>query len=195
MKLIIGLGNPGKRYKNTRHNIGFRVVDRLAEIFNATSLTCKMCRAHLAGVRKGEKEKIFLAKPQTYMNKSGEAVAALANFYKVKPVNIWVIYDDIDLPLGKLRIRTGGGSGGHKGVESIIRQLGTREFVRFRFGIKSSVKSEKLKTKNYRDTTEFVLSPFDKEEEETVKEMIEKVAEAVKVALEKGIEAAMNRYN
>lgn len=150
MILIIGLGNPGKKYQNTRHNIGARVVDKLPK-------------------RSGS----IVVKPQTFMNQSGKAVKALIKFNKTNPENLWIIHDDIDLPLGKIRISKGRGSGGHKGVQSIINELGTKDFWRLRIGV--SPKSGKPQ-----NVEKFVLQNFTKSEEKIIKEVIEKVAQEIK---------------
>jgi len=222
MKLIIGLGNPGKKYIKTRHNIGFRVADGLIKKLGsencrrrakATMATARKLKSKLkALISEGifNNEKILLAKPQTFMNLSGQAVKILSTYYKINPQNIWVIHDDIDLPLGRFKISQNISSAGHKGVQSIIDNLGTKDFVRFRIGIKqianrksqiaklsilrSSATAEdgQLKTKNLE---KFVLEKFSKDEEEIVKQIIKKTTNALLVALEDGIEKAMNEYN
>ncbi len=131
MKLIVGLGNPGKDYEDTRHNIGFMVVDKLAREIGRDTLVWNQDDKRSAFVAKvGE---LVIAKPVTFMNNSGVAVKKLADFYKIDPVDVWVIHDDLDLPIGKIRIRNQGGTAGHNGVESIITHLGTDKFLRFRF--------------------------------------------------------------
>jgi len=167
MILIVGLGNPGKKYTKTRHNIGFRVIDQLQ------SLNLK---------------KVILAKPKTFMNLSGKTVKLLIARYRLPVTNLWVIHDDIDIPLGKIRIVKNRGSGGHKGVESIIKELGTKNFVRFRIGI--CPKSGKPK-----NPENFVLQNFSRKEEESTKNAIKKTAEAVELFLKKGPEKAMNMFN
>ena len=167
MILIVGLGNPGKKYQETRHNLGFRVIDELGFL---------------------KDKKIILTKPKTFMNLSGKAVKSLMTKYKVPPLNLWVIHDDIDLPLGKIRISKGRGAAGHKGVESIIKELKTKNFVRFRIGIQPKI----YKPKNIE---KFVLQKFNKDEERIVKEVIKKSAEAIEFALTQGIEKAMSKYN
>ncbi len=166
MILIVGLGNPGEKYTKTRHNIGFRVIDQLQ------SLNLK---------------KVILAKPKTFMNLSGKAVKSLITKYKMPTTNLWVIHDDIDLPLGKIRIVKNRGSAGHKGVESIIRELKTKEFIRFRIGISQFAQNQK--------SNEFVLKNFTKNEEKIVKKLIKKIAEAIEFSLKEGIEKAMSRFN
>ncbi len=167
MFLIVGLGNPGKKYERTRHNIGSRIIDELD---------------FLSG------EKIILSKPKTFMNLSGKAIKPLIKKYKIKPDNLIVIHDDIDLPLGKIRIVKNRGAAGHKGVESIIKELKTKDFVRFRIGILP--KSGKPK-----NPENFVLQKFNKEEEKIVKEVIKKTAEAIEMAIKEGVEKAMSKYN
>lgn len=150
MYLIIGLGNPGKKFQNTRHNIGFRVVDELPK-----------------------RKDFIIIKPRTFMNQSGKAVKALVKFYKIKLENLWVVHDDIDLPLGKIRISRGRGSAGHKGVESIIRELGTKEFWRVRIGVCPRAGKPK-------NVEKFVLQKFTKEEEKILKEVIKEVIREIK---------------
>ncbi len=151
MLLIVGLGNPGKEYEKTRHNIGFRVIDELA---------------------KQKPNDVVLLKPQTFMNNSGEAVFAAVNFYKIKPADLWVIHDDIDLPIGEIKISENRGSAGHKGVESIIQKLGTKDFNRIRIGI--------CPTKGKPEAVEkFVLQNFTKTEEKTIKEVIERTIQTI----------------
>lgn len=165
--LIFGLGNPGKKYENTRHNVGSKAIDEL-ESLNLTN--------------------VVLIKPQTFMNESGKAVKSLIRQYKIKPDNLIVIHDDIDLPLGKIRIVENRGSAGHKGVESIIQTLKTKNFTRLRIGILP-------KSGKPRNPEDFVLQKFKKEEEKIIKEMIEKTVEAVEMIFEEGLEKAMNRFN
>src|SRR3989344_2456920 len=157
MKLIVGLGNPGTKYKDTWHNIGFITVD-LMQKKHLTEFPKFKKSAKLAAEVSQEvisKDKIVLAKPQTYMNKSGEAISAIARFYKIKPADVWVIHDDIDLPFGKIRISKNSSSAGHNGIKSVIEGLGTQEFVRFRIGIGPE---EDLKI----PTDKYVLQKIDK---------------------------------
>ncbi len=204
MILIVGLGNPGEKYEKTRHNIGFRAVDEIAANFQfpliagqlqgggKRRLVClfKFQKIFNAQISKGEisgKETI-LAKPQTFMNLSGKSVKILTKTYNLEPENIIIVHDDIDLPLGKIKIATGRGAAGHKGVESIIKALGTKNFVRFRIGILP--KSGKPK-----NPEKFVLQNFNKEEEKIINEVIKKSAEAVETILKEGLEKTMNKYN
>jgi PTH1 family peptidyl-tRNA hydrolase len=167
MILIVGLGNPGKKYEKTRHNLGFRVVDELGFL---------------------NREKIVLVKPKTFMNLSGKAVKSLIKKYKMPIINLWVAHDDIDIPLGKIRISKGRGAAGHKGVESIIKELGTKNFIRFRIGILP-------KTGKPKKPEKFVLQKFNKNEERIVKEVIEKAMKAIDFSLKEGLEKAMSKYN
>lgn len=199
MKLIIGLGNPGKKYQYTRHNIGFMVVEKLVKELLPVTKSEKAWR----GEKKFSAEicklpgDILLAKPQTYMNKSGISVLSLVSFYKIKLFDLWVVHDDIDLPLGKLRIRTGGGSAGHNGVESIIKNVG-EGFVRFRLGIGRG-KLDLQHTADYnlhrREIEKYVLSPFRDNEGGNLKHLVKNTVEALNIAIKKGIEKAMNRFN
>lgn len=183
MFLIVGLGNPGVKYQNTRHNIGFMFVDRLAEVsgirFSSSDRT-------LWG--KGEvygKEAIII-KPQTFMNLSGDAVQRVVSSNSVPLESIITAYDDLDLPLGKIRLRKGGGSGGHRGIASMIERLGSSAFPRLRLGIGRPADG---------DIVEYVLSPFAPGEWDMVEEMIDKAVSSVEVFVKEGIEPAMNRFN
>lgn len=182
MKLIVGLGNPGGKYESTRHNIGFMVADKLARELLTGAVLWKEDSDRKSLVAKvGD---VILAKPQTFMNNIGLAVAALIRYYKLKPEDLWVLHDDIDLPLGKIRIREKGGTGGHHGIESIIAAIKTDAFVRFRLGIG--------KKKNVVD---FVLSRFNRHEAGSLKHLVKRGTEAVRIALMDGIDKAMNRFN
>ncbi len=168
MILVVGLGNPGKKYEKTRHNVGARAIDELEVL---------------------DLKNVILAKPKTFMNESGKAVKPLIEKYKIKPEDLIVIHDDIDLPLRKIRIVRNRGSAGHKGVESIIRELKTENFIRFRIGIQP----QSGKPKNPEN---FVLQKFNKEEEKIVKEeVIKKIAEASELFLKEGLEKTMTKYN
>jgi len=189
MKLIVGLGNLGEKYANSRHNLGFMVLDELAEKMLPLSKTRwqidKKANSQFIKVD----SQLILVRPQTMMNASGFAVAKLASFYKVKPEDIWVVHDDIDLPLGKIKIRLGGAAGGHRGVESIIEQLGTDQFVRFRLGIGHPGRGSDQLVEKY------VLRRFDVNDASKVKKVIKKAVQAIKVALDDGLEKTMNRFN
>lgn len=193
--LIIGLGNPGKRYEDTRHNIGFMAVDYLS---GANSIKCSNLDFNSRWGRGiiCERE-VILAKPQTFMNLSGKAVKALSGFFHKESEDIVVIYDDIDLDLGTIRIRAKGSSGGHRGMESIIEQLGTKNFPRIRLGI-GRPRDERQEARGKRsevDVAEYVLSPFSKEEKATLKQALEMIKDAVDIIVKDGIEKAMNRFN
>jgi PTH1 family peptidyl-tRNA hydrolase len=183
--LIVGLGNPGRKYQFTRHNIGFRVIDRLSRELsiplNKKSLLTKWGKGTW-----GENE-LVLAKPQTFMNLSGEAVIRLVKFFQVKTKNMIVIHDDLDLSLGEIRIREKGGGGGHKGVESIIHSLETHDFIRVRLGIGRPEKKGNEK--------DYVLGTFDNREKEILSKQIINGKEAVKIIICEGTAIAMNRFN
>jgi peptidyl-tRNA hydrolase, PTH1 family len=175
MKLIAGLGNPGERYKNTRHNIGFMVVDQLVSIEELPA--CKLSdkfRAEIVEGRAGG-EKLLLVKPTTMMNLSGESVQKLMHFYKIEPHDIWVIHDELDLPLGKLRIRRRGSSGGHNGVQSIIDHIG-EDFWRFRVGVTGAERTE-------RPAEQYVLEAFNDDEREGLDRIVAGVARSVEQVL------------
>lgn len=185
MFLLVGLGNPGIRYALTRHNVGFWVVDEVAARGKAgfqevTGQSC-LARTMLAG------KKVILAKPLTYMNRSGLAVHALLRYFSLGLENLLIIYDDLDLPLGRLRLRPKGGSGGHNGLSSIIAFLGTEEFPRLRLGIGHPEEAE--------SGAAYVLSPFTPVEEEQMLETVRLAADALELFLSNGLEEAMNRYN
>lgn len=188
--IIVGLGNPGKKYEKTKHNVGFLTLDSLRSRLGGFS-DWKESKKFQAEISEGEiaNQKVIMAKPQTFMNNSGKAVNSLTKNYKLKAKNLFVVHDDIDLPLGKIRISIGRSSAGHKGVESIIKELGTKDFVRFRIGIKPRGSERK------QEIEKFVLKKFDKPEEKILKEVIEKTIEAMKTAIREGLEKAMNEYN
>jgi PTH1 family peptidyl-tRNA hydrolase len=185
VKLVVGLGNPGRRYQATRHNIGFAVADALARRLD-TEFEHGRSNALTARVGRGAGA-ILVVKPLTMMNLSGEAVGALASFYKVDPSDIIVMADDVNLPLGRLRLRARGSAGGHNGFKSIIGCLGTDAFPRLRVGVgRGDVR---------RDLADHVLATFDDDERDEVTNAIARAADAVETFLAEGIEAAMNRYN
>ena len=185
MYLIVGLGNPGSRYRGTRHNIGFRAIEAIASChkiqLNHTDRLSQWGR----GVMKGEE--VLLAKPLTYMNLSGQAVCFLMSGFHLTPHNLLVLYDDMDLPLGKIRVRDKGSSGGHKGLESIIQQVGTPCFTRLRIGIGRPL--------NQQGARDYVLTGFSEEELITVNKVIEVVTRCVEVVLIEGPLRAMNTCN
>ncbi|MEK7723557.1 MAG: aminoacyl-tRNA hydrolase [Acidobacteriota bacterium] len=181
--LIVGLGNPGEKYANTRHNLGFMLIDLLAREAN-TTVKREECRA-LIGRSEIENEIVELVKPQTYMNLSGEAVAGLLQ--KREDAKIIVITDDLALPLGKIRIRPKGSDGGHNGLKSIIACLRTQDFIRIRIGIQPEHPIS--------DTKRFVLEKFSKSDFETVDKVLETSADAIRVIIKDGVEKAMAQYN
>lgn len=180
MILIIGLGNPGEKYELTRHNVGFMALDRLAKEFGGKFEFNKKFNADFVKLTT-EGEEVILAKPQTFMNCSGDAVQAFSRFYDINFSDIWVIHDDLDIEIGKIRIRKGGSSAGQKGVQSVIDRLGTDSFVRFRVGIQSE---HEIKI----PAEDFVLRKFRKEEQEIIDEEIEKIVELIKKSLKTEIE-------
>lgn len=183
--LIVGLGNPGKQYQNTRHNFGFMVLDELAKTLNIEFSRMQ----HQAMVTKTHYHErlLILAKPRTFMNNSGRSVRALANFYKIPNENILVIFDDADLDFETIRLRKEGGSSGQKGMASIIQSLGTEGFPRMRLGLG--------RPHGRMETADFVLLPFSKQEQETLPFLLKKAVEAVLTFVDEGIDAAMNQYN
>lgn len=186
MVIIAGLGNPTREYENTRHNIGFMAIDALADKYNISVMDCK----HKALIGKGviNGTKVVLVKPLTYMNLSGEAVRAVVDYYKVDAASeLIVIYDDISLDVGQLRIRKKGSAGGHNGIKNIIANLGDDTFLRIKIGVGE-------KPKGY-DLADYVLGHFSKEELEVMKDSLEKVDGAVNLMLEDEVDMAMNRYN
>ncbi len=194
MQLIVGLGNPGAKYEHTRHNIGFMVVDKL--VGNKATWTFeKKFSAEIVKMT----DDFIVAKPQAYMNRSGLSVATLSQFYKIPADSIWVVHDDIDLPLGKLRIRKGGASAGHNGVDSIITLLGSESFVRFRLGIgrgKLNQKKHADQNLHRREIERFVVSPFTSQyESKEAGRLIKHTVNALKTAIGKGLEKAMTQYN
>ena len=192
MRIIVGLGNPGKKFEKTRHNLGFLVIENLKlKIKNFSDWKYeKKFKAEISRWRIGNK-KIILAKPKTFMNESGKSVKLLTRSYTLEPKNLIVIHDDIDLPLGKIKISIGRGSAGHKGVQSIIDELGTKNFVRFRIGIRP--KNNKQRTIN--NVKEFVLLKFNKREKKILKEVVKRTCQAIEVAIKEGGEKAMSRFN
>jgi len=188
MILIVGLGNPGKKLQKTRHNLGFQAVDEFKRKNNLPDFRLKKKLNSLITEGKFDNRKVILAKPQTFMNNSGFAVKSLIHFYKIKPQNVVVIHDDIDLPLGKIKIVKNRGSAGHKGVESIIGALRTKDFVRFRLGIQPKNGKPK-KVEN------FVLQNFSKKEEKIIKKILKTGREALEIMIREGLEKAMIQYN
>ena len=184
MKLIVGLGNPGREYANTRHNVGFRVVDELAKKgglrFDHRRAHAQIASGQIAGAD------VLLAKPQTMMNLSGDAVRGLLQWLSVEPSDLLVVYDDLDLPFGKIRLRERGSAGGHRGVQSIIDRLGTDAFARLKVGVG---RPEPL------DAVEYVLSPFAPEEQSELPGVLDRAVAAVESYLAEGLQMAMSRHN
>ncbi len=183
-KLVVGLGNPGARYANSRHNIGFMIADRFARAhevdFARKRFNAQIAEGDLSGQR------ILLVKPQTFMNLSGDAVGKLFAFYKIAPHDLLVIYDDLDLPLGKMRLRSRGSAGGHHGMESIIARIGTSDFPRLRVGIGRPDPDADI---------DHVLGSFDVAERAMMDETFARAVDAIDTWLADGITVAMNRFN
>lgn len=189
MIIIVGLGNPGEKYEKTRHNIGFLTVNSLQLTVNKFSDWRKKGEFQTEiSQGKIDDKKVILAKPLTFMNLSGKSVKLLTKTYNLEPKNLIIIHDDIDLPLGKIKITAGRGAAGHKGVESIIKAINSKNFIRFRIGIQPKIG----KPKNPED---FVLEKFNKGEEKAVREAIKRTVEAVEATINEGLEKAMSRYN
>jgi PTH1 family peptidyl-tRNA hydrolase len=190
MKMIVGLGNPGPEHARNRHNVGFQVLELFAErhglAFDRFRERARLAVGSLKGPDAGAR-RVLLVRPMTYMNLSGEAVAALSSFYKIAPADILVVCDDLDLPVGRIRLRPGGGAGGHKGVQSIIQHLGTNGFPRLRVGIG--------RPPGQMDPTVYVLHGFSAEQDAEMIFVRANAADAIEVWLTQGIEIAMNRFN
>jgi PTH1 family peptidyl-tRNA hydrolase len=180
IRLVAGLGNPGREYQRTRHNVGFMVLDRLAA---DAQLPWEYAEKWKAGWAKSD---VFLVKPATYMNRSGEAVAAIASFYKIASEEILIVLDDFALPLGRLRLRTQGSAGGHNGLESVLEHFGSDAVPRLRVGIGSAPSV---------GATDYVLGRFFEEEQPLLDATLRRAADAVKCAIDKGLIAAMNLFN
>lgn len=191
MKLIIGLGNPGPRYEGTRHNIGFMAVDALRERLKFGGFRDEV--KFKAEIARGEfnGDRVILVRPQTFMNLSGESVVAVKQFYKVGVEDIWAVYDDIDLPLGTLRIRESGSPGTHNGMKSLIQSLSSDGFPRFRLGIES----RGVLSPNQQDLSSFVLEPFRNEERSEVNQLVDHFVEAAVLALKKGVPEAQQTFS
>ncbi len=184
MKVIVGLGNPGVRYQWNRHNVGFQVMDRLAERFSIL-ISTKRFKA-LYGKGRINSEEVLLAKPLTYMNRSGEAVKEILNFFHTGVEELIVIHDDLDRAFGRLRFKRRGGDGGHQGVRSVIENLGRSDFIRLKVGIGRPPAGM--------DPADYVLTSFDKTERILLNEILSRTSESVAVMLVEGLETAMNRY-
>lgn len=185
MRLVVGLGNPGKRYQNTRHNVGFAVVDRVARVLDA-EISRRGFEGQYAEARDGG-ERLLLLKPETYMNLSGQAVRAAFDWHKLTPAEVLVICDDIHLETGHLRIRRKGSSGGQKGLDSVAQHLGTDEFARLRIGVGSPERADQW--------ANYVLEPIPVADAAVIDAAVERAAEAVRVWAREGVEVCMNRFN
>ena len=193
MKLIIGLGNPGQSYAHNRHNIGFMCLRHFART-HGIRFDKKQCQAR-TGAGEVAGNKLILARPQTYMNLSGESASRLVKKFKVSLNDLIIIHDDLDLPLGKIRIRQGGSSGGHNGIESTIAHLGSQDFTRIKVGIGRPPMTESSAEDKEAEVVAHVLNDFTPEEKEISTQVITKVNEAILHLLTKGLTSAMNRYN
>ncbi|MCP3979912.1 MAG: aminoacyl-tRNA hydrolase [bacterium] len=189
VRLVIGLGNPGERYRDTRHNVGFRVLDRLARRADVRFRADRILRsqAWIAKMR-GPSGRVVLAKPRTYMNRSGRAVATLCRRFAVPTEQVLTVYDDIDLQLGRMRIRPSGSSGGHNGIRSLMTELGSGEFLRVRIGIRGD-------RPEGQELADYVLGRFTADEESLVEPLTDLAADAVGCVLAEGVVAAMNLFN
>lgn len=183
MYIVAGLGNPGREYENTRHNVGFDVIDLLAKKYNIEVNRLKF-KGEYGETTIGQ-DKVLFIKPNTYMNLSGESLGEISKFFKVPSTNIIVIQDDVDLPLGRLRIRTTGSAGGHNGLKSIIAHLGTEDFVRIRIGVGQPAQ----------DMITHVLGKIPKEQQQVLNLVYKAASEAVEIVIKEGSEAAMNKFN
>jgi peptidyl-tRNA hydrolase, PTH1 family len=186
-QLIVGLGNPGTKYDRTRHNIGFDLVDSLAKRWQISLSDRKQFQGVYGEGFGSHNAKIRLLKPQTFMNLSGQSVRATIDWFKLTPASVLVVYDDLDLPLGKIRLRLSGSAGGHNGMKSIISHLGTQDFPRVRIGIGKSA--------GEKDTISHVLGKFSVIETPIVSEVIQLVNDSIEMSLKKGVEQAMSLYN
>jgi PTH1 family peptidyl-tRNA hydrolase len=183
--LLIGLGNPGREYRDNRHNIGFMVIDRLIVRLNARGMRVQSKAIVTSAMY--EERKLILAKPQTYMNLSGQSIQGLIHFYKLPVENMLIAFDDLDLPFGTIRLRPGGGAGGQKGFASAIEQLGTKEVARLRLGIG--------RPPGRMDPSDYVLQNFSREEMKFLSEIVERAADAALTFVVDGLNKAMNKYN
>jgi PTH1 family peptidyl-tRNA hydrolase len=184
--LIVGLGNPGSEYAKTRHNAGFAVVERLADRWAANWTYEKKFNSRIARARRGERQAV-LCEPQTYMNSSGEAVAAVASFYQAAVPQMLIVVDDADLPVGEIRLRPGGSSGGHHGLESIEQHLGTRDYARLRIGIGRQAGARQI--------TGYVLGRFDSTEAALIDKVLDVACDQTECWLKAGIQKAMSQFN
>lgn len=186
-QLIVGLGNPEPKYDKTRHNIGFEALDSFSERWNVPLQNNRRFKGLFGEGRSVAGDKIYLLKPLTYMNRSGEAIRAVVDWYKLPPESLLVIYDDMDLAVGRLRLRLSGSAGGHNGIKSTISHLGSQDFPRLRIGIGQSGPDK--------DTVSHVLGRFAPAEREAIQEVLQLTTEAVELGLKEGLEKAMSLYN
>jgi peptidyl-tRNA hydrolase, PTH1 family len=186
-QLIVGLGNPGTKYDRTRHNVGFDLLDSLAKRWQISLSDRKQFQGIYGEGFGSNNAKVRLLKPQTFMNLSGQSVRATTDWFKLPPASVLVVYDDLDLPLGKIRLRLSGSAGGHNGMKSIISHLGTQDFPRVRIGIGKSA--------GEKDTISHVLGKFSQIETPIVSEVIQLVNDSIELSLKKGVEQAMSLYN
>jgi PTH1 family peptidyl-tRNA hydrolase len=196
LRIVAGLGNPGPQYALSRHNIGFLVVDALADAhglrFGPRRFDAETARGRIAG------EEVLLAKPLTFMNLSGRSLAPMVAFHKVAPADLLVVHDDLDLEFGRLQLRERGGDGGHNGLRSIMAELGTRDFQRLRVGVgrpRLPDEAPEAAARGRRAVVDHVLSPFTPEEAPALERVIARAVEAIEAVLREGIARAMNRYN
>lgn len=189
MKLIIGLGNPGRKYMNTRHNAGFMVLDQLVQSLGSAFSDEAKFKGQLAELRHAQAGRVFFLKPQTFMNVSGESVVAVSQFYKIEPVDFLVVYDDLDLPLGRMRLAAKGSAGGHNGIKSLIEKLGTQGFPRLKLGIGRPKFAQQ-------PVVDYVLEDFSKEELPLVTDVTARAGMAIKAFLETDdLAKVMNQFN
>lgn len=189
-QLIVGLGNPEPKYDQTRHNIGFDAVDALSRSWQISLTENRRFQGKFAEGRGPKADKIRLLKPLTYMNRSGQAIRAVTDWYKIQPQSVLVIYDDMDLPVGRVRLRLSGSAGGHNGMKSAIAHLGTQDFPRLRIGI-----GKPADAKGDPNTVSHVLGKFSPAEKEVISEVLYLVRDAVELSLKQGFEKAMSLYN
>lgn len=197
MKLIVGLGNPGDKYENTRHNIGFMALDHFLKDFAPMKQTIwqisKKFKSQIAEIewnrKNGEVEKVILVKPTTYMNNSGMAVKLLTDFYKIALDDLWILHDDVDFPAGSMKIRFGGASAGHRGITSLIETLGSDKFWRFRLGI------GRPRENGHDGVVRHVLDALNHEDHKGIRELLKHTSKALQLGLEKDLTASMNRFN
>lgn len=191
-QMIVGLGNPGKKYDRTRHNVGFDAVDLLAKTWNIPLSEQKKYQGEFGEGMAPYGGKVRLLKPSTYMNRSGQSIRSVVDWFKIEPGSVLIIYDDMDLPVGRLRLRLSGSAGGHNGMKSAIAHLGTQEFPRLRIGIGNPNGT----SNNPGDPViSHVLGKFAPKEVEAISEVMQWVLSAVELSLKQGVETAMNRYN